>query len=90
MDFLIDGSIIDFLINRQGIGPGIFHKLTGALSSQGLQILSAEIHTLADGLVFDRFNVNDTDFAGSPTPASPNGNDDGTVTPTPVPSNDTG
>jgi [protein-PII] uridylyltransferase len=52
----------------ENITPGVFHKLTGALSSQGLQILSAEINTLADGLVFDRFCVNDTDFAGEPPP----------------------
>jgi [protein-PII] uridylyltransferase len=51
---------------HEQIGPGIFHKLTGALTSQGLQILSAEIHTLADGLVFDRFYVHDTDFNGEP------------------------
>ncbi len=43
-----------------------FHKLTGALTSQGLQILSADIHTLADGLVLDRFRVKDPDFAGQP------------------------
>jgi [protein-PII] uridylyltransferase len=48
------------------ITPGIFHKLTGALSSKGLQILSAEIHTLADGLVLDRFYVQDPDFADQP------------------------
>ena len=33
-----------------------------------MQILSAEINTLADGLVFDRFCVNDTDFADEPPP----------------------
>ncbi|MFO0897980.1 MAG: [protein-PII] uridylyltransferase [Pirellulales bacterium] len=46
--------------------PGIFHKLTGALSSQGLQILSAEINTLAEGLVMDRFCVTDPDYAEQP------------------------
>lgn len=48
------------------ITPGVFHKLTGALSSRGMQILSAEIHTLADNLILDRFYVHDLDFAGSP------------------------
>lgn len=48
------------------ITPGIFHKLTGALTSQGLQILSAEINTLAEGLVLDRFHVHDGDFNGEP------------------------
>jgi [protein-PII] uridylyltransferase len=51
---------------HESITPGIFHKLTGALTGKGLQILSAEIHTLADGLVLDRFYVEDTDFVGPP------------------------
>jgi [protein-PII] uridylyltransferase len=48
--------------------PGVFHKLTGALSSQGLEIRSAEINTLADGLVLDRFWVHDPDYRGEPPP----------------------
>lgn len=48
------------------ITPGIFHKLTGALSSLGLQIRTAQIHTLTDGLVLDRFSVHDPDFSGEP------------------------
>ena len=48
------------------IVPGIFHRLTGALSSHGLQIRAAQIHTLSDGLVLDRFWVHDPDFAGEP------------------------
>jgi [protein-PII] uridylyltransferase len=50
----------------EDIAPGVFHKLAGALAGRGLQILSAEIHTLAEGLVFDRFYVHDPDFAGEP------------------------
>jgi [protein-PII] uridylyltransferase len=46
--------------------PGIFHRLTGVLTSTGHSILSAEIHTLADQLVLDRFYVQDLDFAGEP------------------------
>jgi [protein-PII] uridylyltransferase len=52
----------------ENVTPGVFHKLTGALTSRGLQILSAEIHTLAKGLVFDRFFVQDPDYAGEPRP----------------------
>ena len=48
------------------IVPGIFHRLTGALSSRGLEIRSAQIHTFADGRVLDRFWVYDADFAGPP------------------------
>ncbi len=50
----------------EAVAPGIFHRLTGALTSQGLEIRSAQIHTLADGLVLDRFWVHDPDFAGEP------------------------
>ncbi len=49
---------------HEQITPGIFHKLTGALSSLGLQILAAEINTLAHGLVLDRFVVADERFSG--------------------------
>jgi [protein-PII] uridylyltransferase len=48
------------------ITPGIFYKLTGVLASRGQQILSAEIHTLADGLVLDHFYVEDRDLDGEP------------------------
>ena len=50
----------------EDIVPGVFHRLTGALTSQGLQILSAEINTLDDGLIIDRFWVQDPDYAESP------------------------
>lgn len=52
----------------EAVAPGIFHKLTGALTGLGLEIRSAQIHTLADGLVLDRFWVHDPDYAG-PSPA---------------------
>ena len=50
----------------EDVTTGIFHKLTGALTSQGLEILSAEINTLADRMVLDRFWVHDPDFSGEP------------------------
>jgi [protein-PII] uridylyltransferase len=51
---------------HEEIASGIFHRLTGALTSQGLQILSAEIHSLADALFLDRFRVEDPDHRGRP------------------------
>ena len=42
------------------------HRLTGALTSQRLEILAAYIHTLDEGLVLDRFVVHDPDYAGEP------------------------
>jgi [protein-PII] uridylyltransferase len=60
-------ATIEFRVaTYEAITPGVFHKLTGALTSQGLRILSAEINTLADGLIFDRFFVADPDFASQP------------------------
>jgi len=63
------GTVQYTIVTHENVTPGIFHKLTGALSEKGLQILSAEINTLADGLVLDRFHVVDPDFAGEPPPA---------------------
>jgi [protein-PII] uridylyltransferase len=53
---------------HENITPGVFHKLTGGLSGHGLQILSADINTLAGGVVLDRFIVHDPDFADEPPP----------------------
>ena len=50
----------------EDVAPGVFHKLTGALTGQGLEILSAEINTLGKGLVLDRFLVSDPDYADAP------------------------
>ena len=45
---------------------GLFHRISGALSSQGLRILSAEIHTQPGDIAWDRFLVEDNDFQGAP------------------------
>jgi [protein-PII] uridylyltransferase len=63
-----DRRTVEYTIGTyEAITPGVFHKLTGALTGRGLQILAAEIHTLADGLVFDRFYAIDPDYNGPPT-----------------------
>jgi len=60
-------NVVEYTIGTyEEITPGIFHKLTGALTSQRQQILSAEINTLSGGLVLDRFAVLDQDFSGPP------------------------
>jgi [protein-PII] uridylyltransferase len=62
-------NVVEYTVGTyEEITPGIFHKLTGALTSQRQQILSADINTLAEGLVLDRFSVLDQDFAGAPPP----------------------
>ena len=50
----------------EGRVPGIFYRLAGTLSSLGLRILSADIHTTSEGLVLDRFYVVDDDFSECP------------------------
>lgn len=52
---------------REGVAHGIFHRLTGALTSQRLEILAADIHTLPGGVVIDHFVVHDPDFSGAPS-----------------------
>jgi [protein-PII] uridylyltransferase len=65
--FLADRGALEFTVStNEKIATGIFSRLTGALTSQGLEILAAEINTLADGLVFDRFFVLDLDYVGEP------------------------
>ena len=51
---------------HEDLAPGIFHRLTGALSSLRHRILAAEIHTLPNHLVLDRFFVRDLDFPNEP------------------------
>jgi [protein-PII] uridylyltransferase len=53
---------------REDVIPGIFHRLTGALTSKDLAIHSAEIVTLAEGYVIDRFTVSDSHQPGPPPP----------------------
>jgi [protein-PII] uridylyltransferase len=65
--YLQESDSLEFVIGtHEQITPGVFHKLTGALAGQGLQILSAEINTLADGVVLDRFYVRDPDYSEPP------------------------
>ena len=65
--YLRERRAVEYTVGTyEQIVPGIFHRLTGALTSKGLQILSAEIHTLAQDLVLDRFYVQDLDFAAEP------------------------
>ena len=65
--YLPDHKAIQYTVAAfDQLTPGIFHKLTGALTSRGLQILAADIYTLSGGLVLDRFYVQDPDYPGEP------------------------
>jgi [protein-PII] uridylyltransferase len=61
-------NVVEYTIGTyEEITPGIFHRLTGTLTSKRQQILSAEINTLRRGLVLDRFYVQDQDETGVPS-----------------------
>jgi [protein-PII] uridylyltransferase len=65
--YQVESHTVEFTVcTHESIAPGVFHRLTGALSGQGLQILSAQINTFAQGMVLDRFWVTDPDYAGEP------------------------
>jgi [protein-PII] uridylyltransferase len=64
----VDNSTLKITVGtRENVATGIFHRLTGALTSQRLEILSADIHTLKNGFVLDHFVVQDPDFSGQPS-----------------------
>jgi [protein-PII] uridylyltransferase len=44
---------------NQGVGRGVFSSMAGALSSERLEILSADIDVLADNLLMVRYRVTD-------------------------------
>jgi [protein-PII] uridylyltransferase len=60
------GTVAVTVAARESLASGVFHRLTGALTSQRLEILAADIHTLDQGLVLDHFVVHDPDYAGEP------------------------
>lgn len=58
------------IATRQSGRPiGTFHRITGALSSMGLQINAADIHTQPGEIAWDRFIVEDQEFDGPPPQA---------------------
>ncbi len=61
-----NGTVAVTVGTREDVAPGVFHRVTGALSSERLEILAAGIHTLDGGYVLDHFTVIDPDFAGAP------------------------
>jgi len=51
---------------RDSLTPGIFSKIAGVLAAKGMQVLDAQIATLADGIVVDSFRVVDADYPDGP------------------------
>ncbi|MBX3422872.1 MAG: [protein-PII] uridylyltransferase [Pirellulaceae bacterium] len=60
---------IEFTIATQQHGRliGTFHRITGALTSQEMQILNADIHTQPGNIAWDRFLVEDPQSDGRPS-----------------------
>lgn len=52
------------VLDRQN-SDGCFHRIAGTLTSQRLEILSAQICTTTDGVVVDVFTVHDDDYSGA-------------------------
>ena len=50
--------------------PGLFSLIAGTLASQGVNIISAQIHTRGDGIAIDTFQVNDPSGDAMTSPAS--------------------
>ncbi|MGH7368155.1 MAG: [protein-PII] uridylyltransferase [Candidatus Rokuibacteriota bacterium] len=70
LDRLEDGALATELFHHPDLGSselvivtrdlsGLFSLIAGTLAAQGINILSAQIHTRADGIVIDTFQVND-------------------------------
>jgi [protein-PII] uridylyltransferase len=65
--YLPETDTVEFFAGiDQGIGRAIFSSMAGALTSQGMQILSAETSTLADDMLLLRYVANDPDYPGAP------------------------
>ncbi|MGH7399037.1 MAG: [protein-PII] uridylyltransferase [Candidatus Rokuibacteriota bacterium] len=70
LDRVEDGVLATELFHHPDLGSselviaardvsGLFSLIAGTLAAQGINILSAQIHTRADGIVIDTFQVND-------------------------------
>jgi [protein-PII] uridylyltransferase len=63
-------STVEFVAGvDRGRGRGAFSSMAGALSSNGLQILAADMQVMADDLLLLRFVVTDPDSKGEPPPS---------------------
>jgi [protein-PII] uridylyltransferase len=68
--FNANNSTVEFVAGvDKGRGRGVFSSMAGALSSNGLQILAADMQVMADDLLLLRFVVTDPDSKGEPPPS---------------------
>lgn len=65
-----NNATVEFIAGvDRGHGRGAFSSMAGALSSNGLQILAADMQVMADDLLLLRFAVTDPDSKGEPPPS---------------------
>ena len=65
--YVPDRHATEYVVGVKQTRPtGLFHRIVGGLSSSGLSILSAEIHTQPGMLAWDRFVVEDPDYGDAP------------------------
>lgn len=65
-----NNATVEFIAGvDRGRGRGAFSSMAGALSSNGLQILAADMQVMADDLLLLRFVVTDPDSKGEPPPS---------------------
>lgn len=66
--YLEQQNAVEYLVasKQHDVPIGTFHRITGALTSQNHQIITAEIHTQPDSIALDRFLVEDLEFDGPP------------------------
>ena len=69
-EYLADRDATEYIVAvHPSRTTGLFHRITGAMATQRLSILSAEIQSLPDNAAWDRFLVDDPDFQGAPVPS---------------------
>ena len=67
--YLAETDTLEFFAGiDQGAGRAIFSSMAGALTSYGMQILSAETNTLPDGLLLLHYVAHDPDYPGETPP----------------------
>ena len=59
-------TVLFSVATQESLTRGVFHKITGALSRMGCQILDAEIDTSDKGAILDRFRVVDPGYVDGP------------------------
>ena len=61
-----DRGVTEFTVAAHlSLVPGTFYRLAGALASEGVEVLSAQINTLSTGWALDRFHGIDTEYDAS-------------------------